>query len=323
MNTLYPFQSHFLDLSGHQYHYLNEGKKENPVLLMVHGNPTWSFYYRELVKHLCGEFRVIVPDHMGSGYSDKPTEYNYTLQQHIINLAKLIDYLQLEDITIFMHDWGGPISMGYAVQYPQNVKRMVVFNTAAFWMPQVHPGLKILRNTRLGAYLVRKLNVFVWSGITLASRKKMPDAVKAGYLKPYDSFENRVGVLAFIKDIPMEQEGPTYELLQAIEEKLALLKEKPMMIIWGEKDPVFTLEFLDKWKEYFPNAAIKQLPEAGHYVVEDAVEDIQKIVDKFLKQEVATGTSVEDAPEGKQEAETSVSLVIKPEGEQEGHTTDE
>ena len=131
---LYPYQSRFLPLDSQSpdgnlnYHYLDEGKGE--TLLMLHGNPTWSFYYRNLVKGLKDKYCCVVPDHIGCGFSDKPQIYNYTLFQHIDNLEYLIDQLQLKDITLVMHDWGGAIGMGYAVRHPQNIKRLVIFNTA-------------------------------------------------------------------------------------------------------------------------------------------------------------------------------------------------
>ncbi len=140
---LYPFRSNFLDLDGLKYHYLDEGTGAN--LLMLHGNPTWSFYYRNLILGLKDEYRILAPDHIGCGLSDKPQQYNYTLARHIANLEILIDKLKLKDITLVLHDWGGAIGMGFAVKHPELVKRFVIFNTAAFLMPEIHFLLKICR----------------------------------------------------------------------------------------------------------------------------------------------------------------------------------
>ena len=129
-SSLYPFKSHSLDLDSYRYHYLDEGQGE--TLLMLHGNPTWSFYYRNLILDLKKTYRCVVPDHMGMGKSDKPQNYPYTLSQHIDNLVALVSELSLKDITLVVHDWGGAIGMGFAVRYPEKVKRLILFNTAAF-----------------------------------------------------------------------------------------------------------------------------------------------------------------------------------------------
>ena len=290
MKSLYPFESHFLDLDGERYHYLDEGSGE--VLLMVHGNPTWSFYYRNLVLYLRGQYRVIVPDHIGCGYSDKPQDYNYTLQKHIDNLTTLINSLELKNITIFMHDWGGPISMGYAVGKPENVKQFIIFNTAAFWFPEIPFSLRILKNSFIGSLVVKHLNLFVWSGILMGSRKPMNRKVRSGYLSPYNSVKNRVAVLEFIKDIPLTRNHESYSLLKAIETKLARLVNHKSLIIWGAKDPIFTMTFLHEWERYLPSASVKIIEDAGHYVVEDGFDQIIQYVNDFLKNEFPIDASI-------------------------------
>jgi pimeloyl-ACP methyl ester carboxylesterase len=289
MKSLYPFESHFLDLDGERYHYLDEGSGE--VLLMVHGNPTWSFYYRNLVLNLRGRYRVIVPDHIGCGYSDKPQDYNYTLQQHIDNLTTLINTLQLKNITFFMHDWGGPISMGYAVEKSENVKQFIIFNTAAFWFPEIPFSLRILKNSFIGSLVVKHLNLFVWSGILMGSRKFMTRKVKLGYLKPYNSIKNRVAVLEFIRDIPISENHESFPVLKAIEEKLPLLIDHKLLIIWGGKDPIFTKAFLREWRNRFPGASVKVIEDAGHYVVEDGIDQIIPHVENFLKYDMPMDSS--------------------------------
>ena len=289
MKSLYPFESHFLDLDGERYHYLDEGSGE--VLLMVHGNPTWSFYYRNLVLYLRGRYRVIVPDHIGCGYSDKPQDYNYTLQKHIDNLTTLINSLELKNITFFLHDWGGPISMGYAVEKPENVKQFIIFNTAAFWFPEIPFSLRILKNSFIGSLVVKHLNLFVWSGILLGSRKSMTRKIKSGYLKPYNSIKNRVAVLEFIRDIPISENHESFPTLKAIEEKLPLLLNHKLLIIWGGKDPIFTKAFLNEWRSRFPEASIKVIEDAGHYVVEDGIDEIIPHVENFLKNNIPMNSS--------------------------------
>jgi len=283
LQQLYPFRSHFLDLQGFKYHYLDEGQG-HPVV-MLHGNPTWSFYYRNLVLGLRDQYRVIVPDHMGCGLSDKPQQYNYQLAQHIGNLEILLEELQLKDITLVLHDWGGAIGMGWAVRNPELVKRFVIFNTAAFLMPQIHILLKICRLPLLGALAIRGFNAFAGMATILACKKreKMTPTVKAGYLAPYDNYANRIANLRFVQDIPMTTADASYPVLQSIEQGLVMFKKHPMLIAWGGKDFVFTGDFLQRWQEFFPQAQVKEFPDAGHYVVEDAGEEILPLVKDFLQ----------------------------------------
>src|SRR5210317_837044 len=158
MSDLYPFENHFLELNGLQYHYLDEGQGE-PVV-MVHGNPSWSFYYRDLAKALRDRYRVIVPDHIGCGLSEKPGDggYSYTLKQRVDDLESLLEHLDIDErITLVLHDWGGMIGMAYASRYPERIARLVILNTAAFHLPagkHLPLALKICRDTKLGEFLV-------------------------------------------------------------------------------------------------------------------------------------------------------------------------
>lgn len=283
LKSHYPFKSHFLDLGGLRYHYLDEGSGE--PIVMLHGNPTWSFYYRHLIADLRAQYRVIAPDHVGCGLSDKPQRYDYTLVRHIANLEALIRHLGLKKITLVMHDWGGPIAMGYAVRHPDNVKRFVIFNTAAFWLPHIPLMLRLCRLPIFGEVAVRGLNLFAGLATIIACRhrERMNKEVRAGYLFPYDSYANRVAVLRFIQDIPVHPRHPSYGLLQSIERGLAQFKHHPMLIMWGGKDPVFTEPFLESWRERFPVATVRRIDDAGHYVVEDAYERVLPWIHEFLE----------------------------------------
>lgn len=280
---LYPFQSHFLDLEGARYHYVDEGRGE-PVV-MVHGNPTWSFYYRRLIGDLRENYRVIAPDHVGCGLSDKPQRYDYTLARHIANLEALLERLGLKKITLVVHDWGGPIGMGYAVRHPDRVARLVIFNTVAFWSPEIPWFLRLCRLPLFGAVAVRGLNLFAGVAAVVACRhrERMTEEVKAGYLSPYNSYANRVAILRFVQDIPVHAGHPTFSVLQAIENGLAQFRGRPMIIMWGGRDPVFTKRLLKSWRERFPAAIVKEIDDAGHYVVEDAYERIIPWLREFLE----------------------------------------
>lgn len=280
---LYPFQSHFLDLEGARYHYVDEGRGE-PVV-MVHGNPTWSFYYRRLIGDLRENYRVIAPDHVGCGLSDKPQRYDYTLARHIANLEALLERLGFKKITLVVHDWGGPIGMGYAVRHPDRVARLVIFNTVAFWSPEIPWFLRLCRLPLFGDVAVRGLNLFAGVAAVVACRhrERMTEEVKAGYLSPYNSYANRVAILRFVQDIPVHAGHPTFSALQAIENGLAQFRGRPMIIMWGGRDPVFTKRLLKSWRERFPAAIVKEIDDAGHYVVEDAYERIIPWLREFLE----------------------------------------
>ena len=283
MTNLYPFSSHSLQLDRLRYHYLDEGSGEN--LLMLHGNPTWSFYYRNLILGLKGSYRCVVPDHMGMGKSDKPQDYPYTLSRHIDNLEKLADHLELDDITLVVHDWGGAIGMGFAVRHPERIRRLVIFNTAAFLSSEIPLSLSLCRIPGFGAIAIRGFNVFARGAIRWAcvKQERMTEEVRAGYLAPYDNFANRVANLRFVQDIPMSPDSPSYYVIQHIEENLKLFQEHPVQIIWGAHDFVFNDHFLKRWQEIFPQAEVHRMEDAGHYVVEDAHERILPLLYEFLQ----------------------------------------
>ncbi|OQY26707.1 MAG: alpha/beta hydrolase [Candidatus Cloacimonetes bacterium 4572_55] len=281
----YPFASHWLHIDGLKYHYLDQGNADAPPIVMLHGNPTWSFYYRKLIPELSKKFRVIAPDHIGCGLSDKPQDYPYTLESHIHNVTLLIDRLHLKNIRLAVHDWGGAIGMGYATRNPENVARLVIFNTAAFFEPVIPKRIQICRIPKLGKFLVRGLNGFALAALIFATsrHKRFTREVRAGYLFPYNNWSNRVAIHRFVSDIPMEDDHPTRAVLDQIEARLPLLRDRPALIIWGEDDFCFTTKnFLSRWEALFPQAEIKRIAGAGHYVVEDAYEEILPLLARFL-----------------------------------------
>jgi cis-3-alkyl-4-acyloxetan-2-one decarboxylase len=284
VTELYPFSSHSLQLEKLRYHYLDEGSGNEP-LLMLHGNPTWSFYYRDLVLGLKDSYRCVVPDHMGMGKSDKPQDYSYTLSQHIDNLEKLIDHLKLDNISLLLHDWGGAIGMGFAVRHPKLIKRLVIFNTAAFLSHKIPFCLRLCRLPLFGNVAIRGFNVFARVATQWACKKqeKMTKEVRAGYLAPYDNYTNRIATLRFVQDIPMSEDSPSYPVIQYIEENLKLFRNHPVKIFWGAHDFVFNDHFLNRWKEIYPQAEVHRIEDAGHYVVEDAHESILPMLHEFFK----------------------------------------
>jgi haloalkane dehalogenase len=284
--SLYPFEGRFFDRDGLRYHYLDEGK--GPPVVMVHGNPTWSFYYRSLVQALRGDHRVLVPDHIGCGYSDKPDDarYRYTLSERIADLEALLDSLALDQpITLVAHDWGGMISMGWAVRHPERVARIVLMNTAAFHLPndmKMPPSLSFVRNTRLATFMVRHLNLFSWGASWLAPAARLPKAVRMAYRSPYDTPANRIATLRFVQDIPLAPGDAAYDAVSEVERGLSLFEKTPVLLLWGEKDFVFKPAVLEVFEEIWPHAESHRFPEAGHYVLEDAAEEIETLVRDFL-----------------------------------------
>jgi pimeloyl-ACP methyl ester carboxylesterase len=285
----YPFENHFLDIGGLRYHYLDEGTGD--AVVMVHGNPSWSFYYRDLALALREKNRVIVPDHMGCGLSDKPgvDSYDYTLKRRVADLEALLDHLAIkENITLVVHDWGGMIGMAWAARHPERVKRLVVLNTSAFFLPKNKPfpwALGLIRNTPLGALLVQGLNAFsVGASYIGCKQNPMPGALRAAYQAPYDSWDNRIATLRFVQDIPLTPSDESYETVNHVQETLGRFKDIPMFIGWGERDFVFDGHFLAEWQRRFPNAEVNRFPKAGHYVLEDAKAELIPLIQAFLEQ---------------------------------------
>jgi cis-3-alkyl-4-acyloxetan-2-one decarboxylase len=283
--SLYPFKSHEIRINGLKYHYLDEGT--GPVMVLVHGNPTWSFMWREIVLAMRGKCRLVVPDHIGLGLSDKPsaTEYSYRLAQRVDDLNRLIDHLNLEQITLVAHDWGGAIGMGAAVAQPQRFERFVLMNTAAFLAPTCPFRIRLCHVPILGQVSVQGLNLFSKMACdqAVAKHERMTPAVRAGMIAPYDSWANRVGVYRFVCDIPLRKAHPSYQTLLDIQNGLAKFRQHPVCLIWGMKDWCFHPWFLDRFIEYFPQAQVHRFEDAAHYVVEDAHERIVPIIDEFMK----------------------------------------
>jgi pimeloyl-ACP methyl ester carboxylesterase len=268
-------------------HYLDEGPRDGTPVVMCHGNPTWSYYYRKLIPALSQSCRVIVPDHIGCGFSDKPQAYTYTLEQHIRNLEALIAHLELRHMSLVLHDWGGAIGMGYATRHPDTVDRFVVFNTSAFYLPAVPWVLKLARSPFLGAILLRGLNAFAGLALWFAvgNHRRMTREVRAGYLSPYANWHDRIAIYRFVQDIPVTASHPTRATVDAIDRALLAFRDRPMLILWGAKDFVFTVKhFLAGWRRRFPAAEVLVFDDAGHYVVEDAHERILPLMQEFLKQ---------------------------------------
>lgn len=288
MKDLYPFSGQFLDRDGLRYHYLDEGN--GAPVVMLHGNPTWSFYYRNLVQALSADYRTIVPDHIGCGLSDKPGDdrYDYTLKSRVDDLERLLDHLGIsEGLTLVVHDWGGMIGMAFASRHPDRIRRLVVLNTGAFHLPKSKRfplALRICRDSELNTFLVRGLNLF--SGVASligCKRKPMNGRLRRAYRAPYNTWEHRIATLRFVQDIPLRPGDKAYDLVTEVQNGLHRFRQLPMLICWGELDFVFDRHFLAEWRKHFPEAEVHSFPDCGHYILEDGAEEVIPLIKGFLE----------------------------------------
>jgi haloalkane dehalogenase len=305
---LYPFASRFHMLGGVRLHYLDEGPTNNGLtgrgpaendlakndtvqpLVFVHGNPTWSFYWRNLILGLRDRYRCVAVDHVGCGLSDKPPDYEYTLSRRIEDLAALVEWLDLRDATLVAHDWGGAIGLGAVQRLPERFRRIVLFNTGAFPPPFVPKRIAACRIPLLGTLAVRGFNAFARAALTMAVEKpeRMTAEVRAGLLAPYDSWANRVAIDQFVRDIPFSPRHPTWPVLEGIEAGLSRLADRPIQLIWGMRDWCFRPECLERFAQHWPMAEIHRLEDCGHYVVEDAHERIVPLMRSCLERSGGT-----------------------------------
>ena len=282
----YPFRSHFLDRSGLRYHFLDEGSGE--AVVMVHGNPTWSYFFRRIIQALSPAHRCIAPDHMGCGLSDKPDEsrYDFRLRSRVDDFSALMDHLNLERVTLMVHDWGGMIAMAWAVDHADRVARIVVTNTAGFFPPGgkgIPLRLWIVRN--LSAFArpaVLYGNLFARGAAIMAPYKRLAPDVKKGLLAPYNSPCNRIATLRFVQDIPLVPGDPGFDIVDNVARNLDRLSSVPMLILWGKHDFVFDLDYYNEWRRRFPDAECHLFEDAGHYLLEDVPEKIIHRVADFL-----------------------------------------
>jgi haloalkane dehalogenase len=265
--------------------YLDEGPRGDEAVIILHWNPTWSFYYRDLVRELSAGIRCIAPDHVGMGLSAKPAGYDYRLASRMADIEALVESLGLRRVHLVLHDWGGPIGLGLAVRRPERVGALVIQNTAAFPSARIPMRIALCRTPLLGEFIVRGLNGFAEPATWMAmSSRRLTWDERRGYLHPYDSWANRIGVHRFVRDIPMGADHPSRAALEEVSAGLARLSGHRKMIVWGARDFCFDDSFLTRWREIYPDARVDRLERAGHYVLEDAGADARTRIADFLKQ---------------------------------------
>jgi haloalkane dehalogenase len=266
---LYPFEPHYLELDGARVHYVDEGSGQ--PLLLLHGNPTWSFLYRDLIKGLSDRYRCIAPDHPGFGLSDAPTGYGYTPAEHANVLERFVEHLDLTDTTMMVQDWGGPIGFAVATRHPERFSAFVIGNTWAW--PKSDPGTQVFSRVLggpIGGYLILRRNFFVEKIIPgNVKRRKLSDAVMDAYRGPFPTPESRRPMHVFPREILGSR-----PFLAEIERGLPALANRPALLVWPTKDVAFREPERRRWEQIFPGHRTVVLDGAGHYIQEDSPEEI-------------------------------------------------
>ena len=281
LRVLYPFEGKIDPSAEGDLHYLEEG--EGFPVVMLHGNPTWSFFYRDLILFLRGKHRCLALDHLGCGLSDKPSSADYTLAGHIRRGLAWLDGRETGPFHLVVHDWGGAIGFAMARERREQVRSITVLNTAAFPFPAIPRRIAVCRWPFLGPLLVRGANAFVEAATSMTTCKPLPEAVKEGYRFPYGSWSDRVAVAAFVKDIPMERRHRSRKRLELIGESLDYWREKPVQILWGMRDWCFHEGILAEWRRRLPGAEVHTFADAGHFLLEDEGDEISERIGTFTK----------------------------------------
>lgn len=282
----YPFESHWMPLEAGNMHYVEEGK--GPTLLFLHGNPVWSFSYRKLIRALSNEFHCVAIDHIGFGLSDKPSGFSYLPEDHSKNLEEFLAKKGLKNITLFVNDWGGPIGLNYAVNHPENISRLVIFNT--FMWPvkgdKHYERFSGFMGGKLGRFLNLNFNFFGRFVIPKAwgDKSKLDKKIHRQLIRHTPEPEDRKGVWVFPKAII----GST-DWLNSIWEKRKQIENKPALLIWGMKDIAFRKQELERFCSFLHNHRYICLEDTGHYVQDEAGDRIVPDILDFLKQTADAG----------------------------------
>ena len=279
---LYPFESRFIEIAGARVHYLDEG--EGPPLLLLHGNPTWSFLYREIVAGLTDRFRCVAPDYPGFGLSEAPAGYGFRPAEHAAVIEQLVRKLKLRDATLMVQDWGGPIGFAVATRQPERFRRFVIANTMAW--PKRDPAVRMFSwaaGSPLGGYLLRNRNLFVEAILPAAIRRgPLSPAVMAAYRGPFPTSASRRPLQVFPREIAASR-----DFLAAVEGGLPALRDRPALILWGTKDVAFGPRERKRFEREFPHHRTVLLEGAGHFIQEDAPDEVVRAIRQWSDDEDA------------------------------------
>lgn len=287
LTAVYPWRGRHIEVDGGRMHVIDEGPRDAPVLLCLHGNPTWSFYWRRIVAAFSDRYRVVVPDHLGCGLSDKPQDWPYRLRGHVDNILRLTEALGLHGVTLIVHDWGGAIGMGAATLQPGLARRLVITNTGAWTTLRIPPSIATVKIPIFGTLAVRGLNGFARAAVIRATARGLDEVARMGLLYPYQTWEDRIATLRFVQDIPLGPWHPSWPELVRIEQALPQLTGLPAVICWGDQDFCFTPHFRRGWQDRFPDARVHAWEDVGHYVMEDAPERVIAAIEDLLRESPA------------------------------------
>lgn len=274
----YPFTRNYLQLPMGRMHYVDEGNADHAVV-MVHGNPTWSYTYRKLIRCLSEKYRCIAPDHIGFGLSDKPVQWDYLPENHALNLEQLLNHLNPGSITLMVGDWGGPIGLSYALKYPEKIRSIIITNT---WMWPVRGEFHYEMFSRfmggiIGRFLIRRHHFFVKVLMKKMFRWKIPLDLHQQYIEPLSKPEERKGCWVF----PGQIIGSNRWLSELWHQRSAIA-DKPAMIIWGNRDIAFRDVEREKWKALFTDADVHAFDHVGHFVQEELGDALCPLVENHL-----------------------------------------
>ncbi len=286
----YPFESRYITIDhsleagrrSSKIHYIDEGVGEQ-TLLFIHGNPTWSYYFRHVIKALKNDFRCIAIDHLGCGLSEKPASGTFLLKDRIDLLKSFVSSLGLERFSLVMHDWGGPIGMGLATQMPERIDKLIVTNTIAFRSDWIAWQINMCRQPVIGKILNYYANGFLRAAMQMTTVKPLKANTKRGYLMPHRKPSDRLSIHEFVKDIPMSSKHRSYDSILDIESKLSLFRDDQVSILWGMKDFCFAPRFLKNWEAIYPNSPQHSFEKAGHFLFEDAPDECSTIIRNFVR----------------------------------------
>jgi pimeloyl-ACP methyl ester carboxylesterase len=289
----WPHPPRWFDTADGRMHYADEGPREGRPVVLLHGNPTWGYLYRDFIGPLVeAGHRAIVPDHLGFGRSDKPDDPSaYTIDRHALRMEELLESLDLRDATVVPQDWGGPIGLWWAGHHPERVGRLFVLNTYAHRPPGDVPlplPLRLFRMPGVGEVMVKRLDLFKRIFLFRAGvmhRERLTPIVKEAYRAPHPTYSSRTPILVFPRQIPSGPRGPVADLAGELEQLLEQhFRDKPVKICWAMKDVAFTPDVLEQlWLKTFPDADVMRLEDAGHYLQEDAHERIVPALLDFLR----------------------------------------
>jgi len=274
-----PFASNYIHIDGHRMHYVDEGAGD--VIVLLHGNPTWCYYYRTLIERLKGKFRLIAPDMIGCGLSDHPA-VSFRAAERMKHLVTFLKALKIERFSMVLHDWGGPIGTGAALELLDRLDKIVYLNTTLTEIESLPAMIKTAASPLIGQLLTQYTKRFLSLLLRYGVVRKLTSDEWAGYLEPYQTIARRRAIWDFVKDIPFTSNHPTYQTLNRLGGDLSKLKGHPIKIIWGLKDPCFHREMLEKVSGHFPNAEVHEFSDASHLVLEDKPKEIGDIVEEFF-----------------------------------------